>query len=240
MPPKQDGHVGRALGLRRWVLWPGLGVLAVLGIVAAVARGVAVATGGSTFAWIRSSLPLWMISDTDIVEAWFADAAWLTLVHVTAGCVFLALAPFQFSTGIRQRYPRIHRITGRIALIAAIPTVASGLLFAALSPFGGVAADAAIYLFGTIFVVALWRAYAAIRRGDITTHREWMLRLISIGAGIATVRVVSIPLLVLTGRPPLELLAASFWIGLGVTYVAAELWIRWTRIPALRAVVVTG
>jgi uncharacterized membrane protein len=229
-----------AIRLRRWVLWPGLGVLAVLGIVASVARGVAVATGGSTIAWIRSSLPLWVIADTEIGEAWFADAAWLTLVHVTAGCVFLALAPFQFSTGIRQRHPRIHRLTGRIALVAAIPTVASGLLFAALSPFGGLTADAAIYLFGTIFVVALWRAYAAIRRGDIARHREWMLRLIAIGAGIATVRVVSIPLLVLTGRPPLQLLAASFWLGLGVTYGAAELWIRWTRNPSEPAVMVTG
>ena len=232
-------QAGRAR-LRRWVLWPGLGVLAALGVVAAIGRGVAVATGGSTIAWIRSSLPPWVVQDTEFAEAWFASWASLTLVHVVAGCVFLTLAPFQFSTGIRQRHPRIHRITGRIALIAAIPAVASGFLFAAISPFGGPEAAAAIYLFGTIFVVALVKAFAAIRRGDVARHREWMLRLVSIGAGIATVRVVSIPLLVITGRPPLELLAASFWLGLGLTYGAAEFWIRWTRIPARRVVAVPG
>lgn len=218
--------------LRRWVAWPGLVVLAILGVAAGIGRGVAVATGGSTIAWIRSSLPSRLVQETEFAEAWFASYASLTLVHVVAGCVFLTLAPFQFSTGIRQRHPRIHRITGRIVLIAAIPTVASGFLFAALSPFGGLEAASAIYLFGSIFVVALFMAFAAIRRGDISQHREWMIRLVSIGTGIATVRVVSIPLIVLTGRPVLELLAASFWLGLGLTYGAAELWIRFTRADA--------
>ena len=218
-----------ALRVRQWVLWPGLGILTVLGVSAAVGRGIAIATGGSTIAWIRSSLPAQIVCDTEIAEAWFASNPLLTMVHVTAGCLFLALAPFQFSASLRQRHPRLHRITGRIALVAAVPTVLSELLFAALSPFGGMAAASAIFLFGTIFLVALFKAFVAIRRGDVARHREWMLRLVSIGAGIATVRVVSIPLLALTGRPPLELLAASFWLGLGLTYFTAELWIRLTR-----------
>lgn len=220
-----------ALLLRRWVLWPGLVFLAVLGVGAAIGRGIAIVTGGSTIAWIRSSLPPSVVQDTEILEAWFASQPSLTLVHVIAGCVFLSLAPFQFSAGIRERHPRLHRITGRVALIAAVPTVTSGLVFSALAPFGGLEAAAAIFLFGGLFVVALFMAFAAIRRGDVSRHREWMIRLVSIGAGIATVRVVSIPLIALTGRPPLTLLAASFWLGLGLTYGIAELWIRWTRAP---------
>lgn len=219
--------------LRRWVLWPGLAFLATIGVTAAIARAAAIASGGSTIAPIRSLLPVMVVEDTDLFEAWFASYPALTLMHVVFGCVFLLFAPFQFSSWLRKRHLRLHRWSGRIVAVAAVPTVVSGLLFGAISPFGGPAAASAIGLFGTLFLVSVVQGFAAIRRGDEVRHREWMLRMVSIGAGIATIRVISIPLMLVTGLRPMALIGAAFWLGLGMTFVAAELWIRWTRARAI-------
>ena len=172
-------------------------------------------------------LPALVVADTDFFERWFAGHRALTLVHVGFGTIFLALAPFQFSTRLRTRHLRLHRWSGRILLVAAVPTVISGFAFAALSPFGG---TSAIGFFGSVFVVSMFRGLAAIRRGDQLRHREWMLRMVSVGAGIAAVRVIGLPLMVVTGLGPLALLGASFWLGMGAALLTAELWIRWTRI----------
>lgn len=216
--------------LRRWGLWPALILLAAIGITAAVARGAAILNGGSTIAPIRELLPAVVVEDVDSFEAWFAGYPVLTLVHVVFGTVFLALAPFQFSARLRTRHLRLHRWSGRIILVVAVPTVISGFAFAALSPFGGATAASAIGFFGSVFVVSMFRGLAAIRRGDQPRHREWMLRMVSVGVGIAGVRVIGLPLMVVTGLRPLALLGTSFWLGMGTTLLAAELWIRWTRV----------
>lgn len=221
-----------AIRIRRWVLWPGLVFLATIGVTAAIARGAAIASGGSTIAPIRSLLPVMVVEDTDLFEAWFASYPALTLVHVGFGSVFLLLAPFQFSARLREQNLRVHRWSGRVVVVAAVPTVVSGLSFGILSPFGGFAAASAIGFFGALFFVSMARGFAAIRRGDQVRHREWMLRMVSIGAGIATIRVISIPLMLVTGLRPMALIGAAFWLGLGMTFLAAELWIRRTRTPA--------
>lgn len=79
-----------------------------------------------------------------------------------------------------------------------------------------------------MFFVALGSAVVAIRRRDVAHHREWMIRAFAIGLGIATMRIIAMPILFLIG----DLRAAAlvtFWSGWLLTLGAAELWIRRTR-----------
>lgn len=166
------------------------------------------------------------------VDGRFAGHPLLTLLHVLPGGVFLLVAPFQFSTWIRTRHIRFHRWSGRILLPAAFVSVLAGLYFGILIPYGGPGEAAAITVFGGLFVMAICRAFLAIRRHQVARHREWMIRVFAIAIAISTVRVVAgvLDVALTPGgiRPP-DLFVLSLWSGWVITLGVAEVWIRYTR-----------
>lgn len=213
----------------RLALWCGVAMLAALGIVAAIGRAVSVANGGLAYVQVQQLLPAEAVQEAFEFDRWFVAHPMLTFLHVILGGIFLALAPFQFSSRIRKRYVWFHRWSGRVLLLIALPVGLSGLLLAALFPYGGPAAASAAFVAGAFFLVALTRAFIAIRRHDVARHREWMIRMFSIGLGIATVRIVGLLLFAITRSSFQESAGTAFWIGWVSTFAVAELWIRYTR-----------
>lgn len=99
---------------------------------------------------------------------------WLMLLHGPAGALALLLAPFQFSTRLRKRSLRLHRILGRfyvagvaIAAPAAIPIAIilgpPSLVMAAIIQSGA-------------WLLTTGVALYCVRAGDIRQHQEWMTR----------------------------------------------------------------
>jgi uncharacterized membrane protein len=217
------------------LVWVGVAPLIAIALLSAAGRALALATESEPFAALYAMLPAPAVEDGRTLDRWFAQHAVLTWTHIVAGTLVLALVVFQFIPRIRQRQVNFHRWTGRLVLLVAVPTALSGLALQARSPYGGVLAASAIALAGTLFLSALVRAYRAIRRGDVVRHREWMIRLLAVALGVGTVRLVSIPLILLTGRRPLELIGVAFWLGFALPVVAGEFWIRSTRPAAVPA-----
>jgi uncharacterized membrane protein len=213
----------------RFVLWSSVAVLTVIGIAAAIGRTVSVASGGLALDQIRRLLPAERVREVYQFDRWFLAHPLLTYLHVVIGGVFLAIAPFQFSSRIRSRHLQFHRWSGRLLVAVAVPMAISGLALGSLFPFGGPIATSAVFGAGIFFLFALIRAVIAIRRRDIAHHREWMMRMFAVALGIATVRVVGLVLTAVTGESFQELAGISFWSGWVLTLGTAELWIRRTR-----------
>ena len=211
------------------LVWVGLAPLIAIALISAAGRGIALATGSRPFAAVYAMLPPPALEDGRTLDRWFANHAVLTWIHISAGTLVLAFAVFQFVPRLRQRHLSVHRWTGRLVLLAAVPTAISGVTMQARSPYGGVLAASAIFVAGILFVNALLRGYRAGRRRDVVHHREWMIRLLAVGLGVGTVRLVAMPLILLTGRRPLELVGVAFWLGFALPVLAGELWIRTTR-----------
>ena len=154
------------------------------------------------------------------------------LLHVVPGCLFMALAPLQLSTRIRRRHLRLHRWIGRLLVVSSLVGVGSAFFFGFLMPFGGRQETIPIALFGGLFGFSILRGFVAIRRHDVATHREWMIRAFATGLGVSTVRLVSAPIdlfLSPRGYDGRELFVLAIWIGFGTTVAVAEMWIRATR-----------
>jgi uncharacterized membrane protein len=213
----------------RLALWCGVAALALLGVAAALGRAASVAGGGLTYDQLGRLFPAELVQEAFEFDRWFATHPAHTFAHVILGGLFLALAPLQFSSRVRERYVRLHRWAGRALVLVALPVGLSGLFLGALFPYGGRAAASAVFVAGALFLLALVRAFVAIRRGDVARHREWMIRMFSIGLGIATVRVVGLLLLVVTRSSFQESAGAVFWLGWVSTFAVAEVWIRYTR-----------
>ncbi|SFC21984.1 DUF2306 domain-containing protein [Streptomyces aidingensis] len=95
--------------------------------------------------------------------------------HVVSASLALLLGPWQFLRALRRRSPRVHRVTGRIYLVAVLTGAGSGLALAPWNSAGMVG------FFGFGMLAVLWavtavRAYRAVRGGDPAGHQAWMMR----------------------------------------------------------------
>lgn len=222
--------------------WTLTGLLVLIGVSAAIGRSVFSADFITRADPVRARLmDALQLEDPFVSErprelarmdGRFAGHPLLTQLHVVPGGLFLLFAPLQFSSRIRLRHPRLHRWSGRTLLPLGLVSVATGLYFGLVMPFGGPGEAVAIALFGALFVIAMSRGYLAIRRRQVERHREWMIRVFAIAIAISTVRVVGAVLditLTPAGFPPARLFVLSVWAGWVITVGAAELWIRHTR-----------
>jgi hypothetical protein len=225
---------GRVVFDRRALVFVGVLPLTLLALSAAVGRGIALSTGSTPFAVFYPFFPPDAVADALTLERWFASQATLTWVHIMAGTLVLVIAPGQFVPAIRDRFARWHRWSGRLLLCAAVPTALSGIVLQIRSPYGGWLADSAIFVAGALFLTAIFSAYRAIRVRDTVRHRRWMIRMFALSLGVATVRLVAIPMILWTGRRPLELIGFAFWLGFAIPVAAGELWIQVTRHPSPR------
>jgi len=148
------------------------------------------------------------------------------------GMLFMILGPLQFSSAIRERHLRWHRLSGRVFVTSGLVIGVSALVMSFGMPaIGGVNQAAATTLFGTFFLFALCKAFWHIRRREVALHREWMIRAFSIGIAVAAIRPiigVFFATSPLTGLTPREFFGIAFWIGFVLHLIAAEAWIHTT------------
>jgi uncharacterized membrane protein len=148
------------------------------------------------------------------------------------GMLFMILGPLQFSSRIRARHLRWHRLSGRVFVVSGLVIGISALVMSFGMPaIGGVNQAAATTLFGTFFLFALCKAFWHIRRREVALHREWMIRAFSIGLAVAAIRPIMGVFFAtspLTGLTPREFFGIAFWIGFVLHLMAAEAWIHTT------------
>ena len=223
-------------------LWCAVGLLVLLGVAAAVGRGVFLADLVSRAEPFRQQLlyafyhndphVLQRAEELHRFDSRFATHPLVALLHVVPAGIFLTLALFQFSTSVRSRYLQFHRWSGRVLVLVAFVAAVSAFYFGLLMPYGGLSEAIATALFGGLFLAAISRAFIAIRRHQVARHREWMIRAFAIAMGISTVRVVGavfdVTLTPAGIRPP-EIFVLSIWVGWVITLGAAEVWVRYTR-----------
>ncbi|MBB4966530.1 DUF2306 domain-containing protein [Saccharothrix violaceirubra] len=188
--------------------WPVPAGLLLLAAVPVLAGGIRVAELGGG-------------ADVTAANArFFADPVPVVL-HIVGATVFCVLGAFQFAPSLRGR--RWHRLAGRAVLPCGLIAAVSGLymtLFYPLPPSDGPLLGGFRIVVGTLMVVALVLAFQAIRRGDVPTHRAWMLRAYAVGIGAGTQAVVSAVWYLAVGAPDVTtrawLLGAAWAINLTV------------------------
>ena len=168
------------------------------------------------------------------LDSAFAQKPALTLAHIVPALVFILLVPLQFSPSMRARHLNVHRRIGRTLMILSVVVGLSALLLIR-HPIGGLLEVSAILFYDGLFLFAMGKAFMHIRRRQIALHREWVIRGTSVALGVATVRPVMGVFFAtspITGLTPHDFFGTAFWIGFTITYIFAELWIRYTKLTS--------
>jgi uncharacterized membrane protein len=158
------------------------------------------------------------------------------IVHILGASLFAVLGAFQFATGLRRRWRGWHRWAGRLVVICGLLVGLSALWMTLFYPHpvgDGLFLSALRLLFGSAMIVSIVLAYTAIRRGNVTRHREWITRGYAIGLAAGTQTLTLLTGEMIAGKPNelgRALLMGLAWV---INLAVAEWVIR--RRPAPRA-----
>ncbi|HUV70636.1 MAG TPA: DUF2306 domain-containing protein [Terracidiphilus sp.] len=111
----------------------------------------------------------------------------LLIPHTLCGVIALLAGPVQFSSRLRQRYLKFHRVLGRIYVISVFIGAATGVALASGRPgFPGTCGQAAAW------VVCTTAALITARNRHIVQHRQWMARSYAVTFTFVSSRVLNL------------------------------------------------
>jgi uncharacterized membrane protein len=152
------------------------------------------------------------------------------VLHILGALPFCILGAFQFAPGFRRRWPRWHRLAGRLLVLCGLTAGLSGLW---MTQFYPLLQTGLLYsfrmLFGSAMVLSLVLGLVAILRRDIAKHRAWMMRGYAIGQGAGTQALTGLIWVLIfgtLGEPYKGWLMGTSWV---INLVVAEWIIRRKR-----------
>jgi len=197
---------------RDWLIPLGLILLSLIPVIAGASRVTSLAIG----------------VETTPENARFVGMPIPVIVHVVGSTVYCLLGAFQFHPGVRGRFPRWHRVAGRILVPMGLASALSGLWmtqFYALPPHDYGLLPLARWVFGIGMTAALLLGLAAALRRDFTAHRAWMIRAYAIALGAGTQAITMLAWLAIAGESGAESTKAVPMIAGWVVNLAVAEWI---------------
>lgn len=160
----------------------------------------------------------------------FLDAPAPVLIHVISATLFCLLGAFQFSAGVRLRWPEWHRRAGRLLALCGLLAGATGVwmtsFYAIPASLQGPLLRGVRLLVGLSMVGALVAAWWTILRRDVPRHEAFMIRAYALGQGAGTQVFALLPWMLVTGETgglTRDLLMTASWL---FNIVVAEAIIR--------------
>jgi hypothetical protein len=111
----------------------------------------------------------------------------LLIPHTICGSFALLVGPVQFSSRLRRRYPKLHRILGYLYAISVLVGAFTGIALASGRPgLPGTSMQAAAW------IVCTTAAFITARNGHIVQHRQWVIRSYAVTFTFVSSRVLNL------------------------------------------------
>ncbi len=158
----------------------------------------------------------------------FAPARMYLIVHAFFGSLALALGAFQFSTRIRSRYLKVHRVMGYTYIVGVFLSAPFAIPVAMRLHTMSLVAASAIQSLGWMLCTAI--ALYCVRTGNIAQHRRWMMRGYPFAMVFTVARlIIPIPAVFKLGEPGIETVV---WTTIALAALLPSVWIEWNDITA--------
>ncbi|MFI9844676.1 DUF2306 domain-containing protein [Nonomuraea sp. NPDC051941] len=175
-------------------------------------------------------VPPYLVGSTNIPNLDMSIPGYYTslVIHGVPAGLALLIGPWQFVPRLRARFPRAHRIAGRVYLISVLAAAMAALYSAAVTP-SGFTLQVAFFGLVVVWLYTAAKAYRAIRRREVQLHRIWMVRNYAFTFAAVTLRLYQLALLPLMNvMPSLEyssVYESAAWLSLLGNVLVAEYFI---------------
>ena len=109
-------------------------------------------------------------------------------IHAVCAAIALLTGPLQFLPNLRARHIGLHRALGRVYVAAVLVGWLASIPVGLHAETGGIA-SAGFLTLGVCWVAITGIALSHVLRGDIRSHRRWMVRSYALTAAAVTLRV---------------------------------------------------
>jgi uncharacterized membrane protein YozB (DUF420 family) len=157
----------------------------------------------------------------------------LLVTHIFLGSVVLLAACLQVWPWLRQNHPRVHRISGRSYVAAALPASLAVMVIASMGLHGANQQVANTILAGLWFGTTV-AGFRAVRQGRYLDHRRWMLRSFALSFSIIANRLwsmilfaVFVPEIFLGGKVDPVAMDQAIGVSTWISWVANLLVVQW-------------
>lgn len=120
-------------------------------------------------------------------NTWLANQLWFTL-HIVAASLPLWLGPIQFSATVRGRYPRYHRVAGRMYVGGVLVAGLMSIKLSTLSDCAGCRVP--LVTLSVVWLLVTGAAFAAILARNFAVHRHFMMLSYTCTLAFVTIRLV--------------------------------------------------
>jgi uncharacterized membrane protein len=177
---------------------------------------------GLMLAYVLYHTEHFLIDAADPEWRHYRDIGGWLLPHGVIGALALVLSFMQFSSRLRSRYPQVHRVSGRIYVVAVCIVAPFGVYISYLDRSIGytVSFTVASTVLATLWMFATLAAYVFIRSRQIEQHRRWMTRSLAMALVFLEIRVLG-GLTGLEDTPAGDTLAV--WVCVALGYPLADL-----------------
>lgn len=105
-------------------------------------------------------------------------------LHFLSGGLILVMGCLQMLGWVRENYPAVHRVAGRIYILASLFAAVGGLVFIfRKGTIGGPVMDVAFTGYGLLMGAAAVETFRHARAGRMDRHRAWGIRLFALAIG---------------------------------------------------------
>ncbi len=157
------------------------------------------------------------------------------LLHISGGMVALLIGPWQFSQRLRQRHLQVHRVMGRVYLVA-IACGATGAFYMGCTTFFGWGWGTSLVILALAWATTAGMAFYAIKQRQIQIHQEWMIRSYVVTFAFVTFRFLNDMGPTSHLQPHLVRSITFVWVSWVVPLVVAEVILQLRSIRSLTRV----
>lgn len=175
---------------------------------------------------LKDALPYFALTEEQFGRFW--EYKWSLIGHISGGLLALVIGPFQFWKGFREKNYSVHRLLGKVYLIAILIGALSSSQLAWTSALK-IHWTWAIALQGLAFawLVTTVMAFVSIKRRRIQQHKEWMIRSYVVTFAFVSFRWLNeLPIINELGefveRGPTEI-----WVSWAIPLLITEIILQW-------------
>ena len=162
-----------------------------------------------------------LITKQDVVGHLYYRIAFFT--HVYTGMFVLLAAILQFLPYMRQRFPRVHKWSGRVyAGLVIFITGPAGFIMGVYGN-GGWVAQLAFCMLAILWIFFTWKATVLAMQRKFAAHKQWMYRSYALTLSAISLRAWRWGLVALFQPRPMDVYRVVAWLGWGGNLLIAEL-----------------
>lgn len=100
---------------------------------------------------------------------------WFFYQHIGFGAISMLVGWTQFSSKLRKKNISLHRLLGKIYVIAVLLSGVAGL-YLSFYATGGMVASFGFGTMAVLWLATTFMAFLTIKKGEIDAHKNWMIR----------------------------------------------------------------